>query len=579
MNNCVAAFLTIHPSSFFNLSIKYYGIMGPMSYIVNKIITKIEDHKEEKDRARERRRSFTPSPLPSQSLKPRRELRKRGRSYDERHSRHTDPNSSEVKFKLAGYEFQAKKASNGQSSRHDRNSRSEGNLADSGQSRDIIIDPGDRGRGRNVSPRKSDSVLSRLRSSSRGGSSRSNGNNRLPGRSMSNKRHQPSNGHQEIIRPMPPPQWTEEARKNAPLALRANNRSGEQLPHTPVPVRNLQAEEYQRLQRQAAKKMTQKRDVDWDRLRREKNEEVRLGTGNNKRKSAGKETTQKRERENAEEKKREAVEKEAIRQHAWEEAEKKRKKREAIEREAACQREWEKSQKRQEAEEAEKKADADSLWAVELNRREAARRANEERRLAVFGSIGESNSSKTNLASPRQSDDGPRGRAGGSEQQQRPPAWPNGVSPALGQTASSRLQRKPLERRDTQPVPRTPALGKSGQQNNGQRYLHPFRSNSNPITPQKAGNRGQQRNITQKNDSPGNKAGQPRRKLPAVALLTEENLRAQRGNFVEQAPVSELNRGLGDNTRTFIEGFAVPTELQSKMGDDEEEIPGDCGGR
>jgi hypothetical protein len=56
-----------------------------------------------------------------------------------------------------------------------------------------------------------------------------------------------------------------------------------------------------------------------------------------------------------------------------------------------------------------------------------------------------------------------------------------------------------------------------------------------------------------------------------VSPLTKENLRAQRGNFVEQAFVSELNRGLGDMTRTFIEGFYVPTELQSDVEDEDDD--------
>jgi hypothetical protein len=59
-----------------------------------------------------------------------------------------------------------------------------------------------------------------------------------------------------------------------------------------------------------------------------------------------------------------------------------------------------------------------------------------------------------------------------------------------------------------------------------------------------------------------------------LAALTEENLRAQAADS-DDSDIDPLGRGLGDNMRTFLHGFAVPTMLQSDLtssiGDEEVE--------
>jgi hypothetical protein len=49
-----------------------------------------------------------------------------------------------------------------------------------------------------------------------------------------------------------------------------------------------------------------------------------------------------------------------------------------------------------------------------------------------------------------------------------------------------------------------------------------------------------------------------------LAALTEENLRAQAADS-DDSDIDPLGRGLGDNMRTFLCGFAVPTILQSDL--------------
>jgi hypothetical protein len=49
-----------------------------------------------------------------------------------------------------------------------------------------------------------------------------------------------------------------------------------------------------------------------------------------------------------------------------------------------------------------------------------------------------------------------------------------------------------------------------------------------------------------------------------LAALTEENLRAQAVDS-DDSDIDPLGRGLGDNMRTFLHGFAVPTILQSDL--------------
>jgi hypothetical protein len=75
--------------------------------------------------------------------------------------------------------------------------------------------------------------------------------------------------------------------------------------------------------------------------------------------------------------------------------------------------------------------------------------------------------------------------------------------------------------------------------------------------------------------SPAKKLGSPRSpKMMNIAgaarvamplPLNAENLRANRGAFVETEMKSELNRALGDMTRTFIEGMVPEEELQEYL--------------
>lgn len=45
------------------------------------------------------------------------------------------------------------------------------------------------------------------------------------------------------------------------------------------------------------------------------------------------------------------------------------------------------------------------------------------------------------------------------------------------------------------------------------------------------------------------------------AFLSRENLRANRRDYVDAYPTSELNRGLGDMTRSYLEGMVPQDEL------------------
>lgn len=471
-----------------SLSHHNYGIMGPLSYFRDK-------------------------------LKPHREERKRRKSYDDRYRRDADSDSSEVKIlNVAGSRNPAKK---NEHSCRSRTSRSEGNLGDPRESREIIITPGDRGRRRNSSPRKSDNVLAGRRSKSR-------------------RRYRSSNSrvNQQDIPPMPaiPPKWTQEARKNAPL--RANNQPVQQAAPAPVPVRNLHAEEYNRLQREAAKKRARDIQVEeYNRLQREATEKARNVQAeeyNRLQREAAQKKAQKspvdwdrlkkerdeQEKSAAEAQRLQAVEMAAAGARRWGEIEKQKKQKE---REEEAIRQREKAEKRRKAEEAENRVNTDKMLAEEISRKEAAIRVNEAARLKAFGPPG--------------------GRMGGSEPQPQAPAWSNSAN---GQTDGSGLQAKPLERRETYPIVKKPV-----------------------------GNNGQLRDTLIRNDKRRYRPSQPKLKPPMPAPLTAENLRAQKDNFVDQAAVSELNRPLGDMTRTYIEGFRLPPELESKVNEhsDEEENP------
>jgi hypothetical protein len=58
------------------------------------------------------------------------------------------------------------------------------------------------------------------------------------------------------------------------------------------------------------------------------------------------------------------------------------------------------------------------------------------------------------------------------------------------------------------------------------------------------------------------KQGQP--KAPTILPLTAENLLAKEGNFVDNEPTSELNRQIGDMTRTIIQGMRFAEAEESE---------------
>jgi len=169
------------------------------------------------------------------------------------------------------------------------------------------------------------------------------------------------------------------------------------------------------LQREAAQKKAQKSPVDWDRLKKERDEQ---------------------EKSAAEAQRLQAVEMAAAGARRWGEIEKQKKQKE---REEEAIRQREKAEKRRKAEEAENRVNTDKMLAEEISRKEAAIRVNEAARLKAFGPPG--------------------GRMGGSEPQPQAPAWSNSAN---GQTDGSGLQAKPLERRETYPIVKKP-VGNNGQ--------------------------------------------------------------------------------------------------------------------
>jgi hypothetical protein len=103
------------------------------------------------------------------------------------------------------------------------------------------------------------------------------------------------------------------------------------------------------------------------------------------------------------------------------------------------------------------------------------------------------------------------------------------------------------------PKPGRTAADNNGQLHSGQQIKNTARRNSVPKTPQK------------KDDTVQNMP-------PNFTPLTEENLRAQAASGDED--VDPLGRGLGDNMRTILEGFRLPTIFQSDLTpSDEEENP------
>jgi hypothetical protein len=165
--------------------------------------------------------------------------------------------------------------------------------------------------------------------------------------------------------------------------------------------------------------------------------------------------------------------------------------------------EEEKAEKRRKVEEAEQKSKADRV-----------KRENEERRLRAFGS--------------------PLDRHG-SDQPRRAPA-----------SGGSGYHRRPDNRHVANLLQERPAFGEIDQQDKAAPLRKaPAKSHSSPMK--------QRENNLQKEP-------------PVVAPLTTENLRAQETDlFEEDDDVDPLGRGLGDNTRTFLQGLRLPTILQSDL--------------
>jgi hypothetical protein len=176
----------------------------------------------------------------------------------------------------------------------------------------------------------------------------------------------------------------------------------------------------------------------------------------------------------------------------------------------------EKADKRRKADGAERGANEDCV-----------KRENERRRLLAFGSPGE------------------------IEQQRRSPTW---LTPST--TGGCRPQARQNERRETVSGQKKSTAGNSGQQQSGKQPKPPVRRNSYQITPH------------QRHDSSQNTP-------PKLAPLTEENLRVQAADFFDDDDIDPLGRGLGDNMRTILEGFRLPTIFQSDLTPSDEKEPED----
>lgn len=176
--------------------------------------------------------------------------------------------------------------------------------------------------------------------------------------------------------------------------------------------------------------------------------------------------------------------------------------------------EREKAEKRRKVQEAEKRASDDRV-----------KRENERRRLLAYGPP-----------------------PGESEQQPRQRTW--STPHILGDSGS---QARQAERSETAPVQKRTGADNIRQLHSGQQIKNTARRNSVPITPQKKDNSVQ---------------NMPLEFTP----LTEENLWAQ--VVFGDEDVDPLGRGLGDNMRTILEGFMLPTIFQSDLTpSDEEENP------
>lgn len=516
--------------------------MGSLKFL-KKIRDKLDDYIEDREQARERRSSYNQPQPRSWSSDPCEEQREPRKSSDDKTRNYTDPDLKRRKTKMAG-EGQARKMSSSEGTNTGR--KSEGNLQRPRQSRYIVNKPGNGEQPR--SPRKSDGVLVQRRQENQRRENRERGNIRSP--RVSNER---VGRHREDIPPVPPlpPQWTNDTWNNNTFSLRTEDQS--EQPRKP------QVEEYARLQREARAKKTRKQStVDWDAMLKEKNEQMRSVAKAERREEEKKRRAAEQKWKIAEERRRheeqavapdrlEAENRgpEAVRQRGREAIE--RRKQEG--RSRGCQREFEETEKKWELNERDvirhREGEEAERQEQEAKNREAEGQPEQEK-AGKRRKAEEAEQNAANADKVKRENELRRLRAFGPQHQRRPTLPP---PPATGGFA----QGKPLEKTETNPVRRKQA-GNSGQQHDKQDPRHPARRNSAPTTSQKT-------NISQN-------------RPPVLALLTEENLRAQDADS-DDSDIDPLGRGLGDNMRTFLYGFAVPSHLQSDLTPsvEEEEKP------
>jgi hypothetical protein len=319
----------------------------------------------------------------------------------------------------------------------------------------------------------------------------------------------------EDFPPIPPfpPQWAAKARRDRSLPL----------PPSPKLPR---VDANQPFQRNRSEKRAEKQPtVDWDAMVRAKNEQIRLVAEaksqeeENKRRAAEQKWKAAEQRRRAEEEhgtvdwrplsKTENKKSEATCQ--CEPVNYGRRKQEVENSQSERQGEREEAEKRSKAEEAEKKA-----------RTVRVQRENEERRLRAFGP------------------------SGGSVQTERRPTWP--PPPASDGT---KPRGKELETRENKPINPTAAVS-NVQDQRKQQQRPPARRNSVPARPKNEIIQGVS---------------------PKLAPLTAENLRAKAAidDDDDDDDIDPLGRLLGDNMRTFIQGFALPTIYQSDITPSTEE--------
>lgn len=195
---------------------QYHGIMVTLKFL-KKIRDKLDDYIEEREQARERRRSYNLATSSSWSPDPFMEERTRRKSYDDKYRRHTSPDPAKRKTIVANNDSRAK-----MNRRSNEQFNSEDNLANPRRSRDAVLNQ--RGSGRERSPRRSDSVLLRKRPDYQGQAGRLSDDNKPR---ASNER---MNRPRQNIPPLPlnTVQWAGLLRNNRPLSSQAVPHFGQQ---------------------------------------------------------------------------------------------------------------------------------------------------------------------------------------------------------------------------------------------------------------------------------------------------------------------------------------------------------------